>query len=133
MIRNVNISGIVVGSLVIQAVGAVYGFVFAFACFFIYGNKFLVAALEYPGAIAVTLLATLVASFVGGLATMSIAKTGLINAFIVGLINLSLNSGFMHLTNYVYARDYPLMLIITGLLIIPATMYGGYVYQRKKS
>lgn len=91
----------------------------------------MVAALEYPLSIVLTMLMSLAAVFFGGFITMFISKKSLINPFIVGLLYLAGNIGFFYFIDFVYARNYQWILLVTAILTLPVTVLGGYVYKIK--
>lgn len=130
MIKDINLVSILVGSIATQAISAFLALIFVIACFFVYGNNAMVAALEYPSSIAVTMLISLAAVFLGGFITMLISNKSLNNTLLVGLLYLFLNIVFLYSIDFVYAQNYRWMLVLTAVLTIPATVLGGYVYKK---
>jgi hypothetical protein len=76
---------------------------------------------------------TLLSIFIGGYCSMLLSKKALINSFIVGAVNLIANVWLMYLIDFKYGNGYFGLLIISAILMIPSSIFGGYVYQRRNS
>ena len=120
--------GIVVGVLVTQGASYILGFSFAMACLIIYGNKVLVAFLEYPSSIVITLGLGLVSTALGGFIAVAIAKSFIINATICGALTLAVSLAFLYAMDFKYAEDYRWILALGLFLTIPSAHLGGHVY-----
>ncbi len=131
MSKRVNVLSVTAGLIASQAASFIMAIFLIIAFLFVYGNSVLVAFFEYPSSIAITLFLTLLGVAAGGYIAMAVAKEGMVNSFLVGLVSLVLNAWLMHYTNYVYAANHFWLLIATAILIVPASLAGGYLHQRK--
>ena len=120
--------GIVVGVLVTQGASYVLGFAFAIACLIIYGNKALVAFLEYPSSIAITFGLGLLATALGGFIAVALGKMSIINATICGALTLIISLAFLYAMDFKYVQDYRWMLALGLFLTIPSAHLGGHAY-----
>ncbi|MGB3611216.1 MAG: hypothetical protein WA987_12635 [Cellvibrio sp.] len=132
MIRRINVTSVIAGFLVSQGVGCALAVLLVIGLLFAYGNSVMVA-FEYPSSIAITLLLTLFAIAIGGYVAMVVAKKGLVNSALVGGVSLAANVLLMHYTDYIYGADHTWLLIAAAILMIPASLAGGYLYQRTNS
>lgn len=133
MIKRVKVVSVIVGLIGSQVVSFTMAIFLVIAFLLLCGNSVLVAFFEYPSSIAITLFLTLLGVATGGYIAMAVAKEGMINPFLVGLVSLVLNAWLMHYTEYVYAANHPWLLIVAATLIVPASVGGGYLYQWKSS
>ena len=131
--KDISPLGIIVGLCAIQAVSMTVSTGLIILFFFMYDNSVMVAVFEYPLPIAMTMLLTLLSTSLGGYCSLLFTKKSLINPFLVGLISLVLNVWLLSLIDFKYAIDYRWLLVITSLLIIPSSLFGGYLYQHKST
>jgi hypothetical protein len=128
--EKISLLGIILGVLASQGVSYAFAFIFAIICLLIYGNKALVAFIEYPSSIAITLGLGLVSTAIGGFIAMAIAKKSIINAIICGILTLLISVFFLYAIEFKYANDYKWMLVLSLLLTIPSAYLGGYVFLK---
>ena len=133
MYRKISPLGILVGLLVSQIVSVLAGIVLLVVFLFVYGNKVLVAFFEYPSSIVITMVLRLLSIFIGGYCSMLLSKKALINPFIVGVVSLVSNVWLMVLIDFKYGNDYFGLLIFSAILVIPSSVLGGHIYQRKNT
>jgi len=133
MIKRINLASVIAGFLVSQVASFALATFLVIVFLFVYGNRVMVAMFEYPSSIAVTLLLTLLAIALGGYVAMAIAKEGLVNSLLVGLVSLATNALLMHYTGYVYAEAHNWLLVAAGVLMVPASLGGGYLFRWKNS
>jgi len=131
--ERVSPLGIVLGVLATQGTSYVLGFVFAIACLLVYGNKAMVAFLEYPSSVAITLGLGLVSTAIGGFVAVAIAKRSIVNAVVCGALTLVISVAFLYAMDFKYATDYRWMLALSLFLTIPSAYLGGYVYTAMHS
>lgn len=133
MLKKISPLSILVGLLAVQGAGIIMVICMVICFFFIYGNKVLVAFLEYSSSIVITMILTLFSIFIGGYISMLFNKKSIINPFIIGLLSLAINTWFLYVLDFKYGKDHIWMLIITGILTIPSAIFGYYVYNRQHS
>ena len=131
--KDISPLGIIVGLFAIQAVSMTVSIGLIILFFFMYDTSVMVAVFEYPLPIAMTMLLTLLSISLGGYCSMLFTKKTFINPFLVGLISLILNVWLLSLIDFKYAVDYRWLLVVTALLIIPSSLFGGYLYKHKST
>lgn len=127
--KKISPLGIILGILAAQVSSYALASSFAILCMLIYGNKVLVALLEYPSSIAVTLIIGVISAATGGFVAVSIAKKSLINALICGAFTLCISLAFLYAVDFKYANHYTWMLVLGLLLITPSAYLGGYIFM----
>jgi hypothetical protein len=125
---QISLSGILLGVLVAQVASYVFGFIISLVCLAFFGSGALVAFFENPLVIAITLLSYLVATGIGGYASLLPKNKSTINALIVGILTLSISTLFHWFIEFKYAIGYEWMLTLSWMLTIPCAYVGGRIY-----
>lgn len=62
---------------------------------------------------------------------MLFSKNALINPLLVGVFNLLISYWLMAIFNFEYGGNYLWLVILTLILIVSSSVYGGHFYQRR--
>jgi hypothetical protein len=130
---KLSLSGIVLGVLAGQVASYVFGFVISLVCLAVFASEVLVAFVENPVVIAITLVSNLVATGIGGYVSLMPVNKSAVNALIVGILTLAISTLFHWFIDFKYAVGHEGMLTLSWMLTIPAAYVGGRVYMARYS
>lgn len=122
-----NITSILISFILAQVVSVLLSILLVVLHIAIYKQQAFTAFLENSASIYITLITVLVVSGTGGYFSALFNKQHVLNSALLGIIFLVQNVFTLYLLDFIYASNHKIALILTGLTIIPATIFGYYL------